>query len=63
MRAASFEPVRGHIFRADGSFLVIQDLLHDRELRAELEEHLSRLSARLEAKRTRVVRLKKARGK
>jgi len=63
MRAASFEPVRGHIFRADGSFLVIQDLLQDKELRAELEEHLSRLSAKLETKRSRVVRLKKARGK
>ena len=63
MRAASFEPVRGHIFRADGSFLVLQDLLRDKDLRGELEEALSRLSARLESKRSRVVRMKKAQGK
>jgi transcriptional regulator with XRE-family HTH domain len=63
MRAASFEPVRGHIFRADGSFLVLQDLLGDKELRAELEDALARLSARLESKRSRVVRMKKAQGK
>ncbi|MGH9869283.1 MAG: helix-turn-helix domain-containing protein [Candidatus Polarisedimenticolia bacterium] len=63
MRSASFEPVRGHIFRADGSFLVIQELLRDKELRAELEETLSRLSSRLESKRSRVVRMKKAQGK
>jgi transcriptional regulator with XRE-family HTH domain len=64
MRAASLEPVRGHIFRADGSFLVLQDLLGDKELRGELEESLSRLSAKLDAKRSRVVKLKKAqRGK
>lgn len=64
MRPASFEPVRGHIFRADGSFLVLQDLLGDKELRGELEDSLSRLSAKLEAKRSRVVKLKKTqRGK
>jgi len=64
MRSASFEPVRGHIFRADGSFLVLQELLGDKELRAELEETLSRLNARLESKRMRVVKMKKAqRGK
>jgi transcriptional regulator with XRE-family HTH domain len=64
MRSASFEPVRGHIFRADGSFLVLQDLLGDKELRAELEETLSRLNARLESKRMRVIKMKKAqRGK
>ena len=64
MRSASFEPVRGHIFRADGSFLVLQDLLGDKELRAELEDTLSRLNARLESKRMRVVKMKKAqRGK
>ncbi|HKY33656.1 MAG TPA: helix-turn-helix transcriptional regulator [Candidatus Polarisedimenticolia bacterium] len=60
MRAASIEPLRGNIFRADGSFLVINDILRDKDLREELEDALARLSGKLESKRSKVVKLKKA---
>ncbi|HET9482126.1 MAG TPA: helix-turn-helix transcriptional regulator [Candidatus Polarisedimenticolia bacterium] len=64
MRSASLEPLRGNIYRIEGSLLVIQDIIKDRTLRAELEETLTRLGSKLESKKNRVVKLRKAhRGK
>lgn len=63
-RSTSIEPIRGHIFKVDGSLLVIKDILKDKELRGEFEESLVRLSGRLESKRTRILKMRKAhRGK
>lgn len=63
-RANSIEPLRGHIFRMDSSLLVIKDILSDKELRAEFEESIAKLTGKLESKRTKVLRMRRAqRGK
>jgi len=63
-RANSIEPLRGHIFRMDGSLLVIKDILSDKDLRAEFEELIARLNGKLESKRSKVLKMRKAqRGK
>ena len=58
-RANSIEPLRGHIFRMDGSLLVIKDILSDKDLRAEFEESISRLNGKLESKRSKVLKMRK----
>jgi transcriptional regulator with XRE-family HTH domain len=64
VRSASLEPVRGNIFKVDGSLLVLGDLLKDKDLRSELEETLADLSGKLDSKKAKVVRLRKTqRGK
>ena len=60
MASGSLEPLRGHIFRLDGSMLVLNDILRDRELRAEFSEMVSRIHGKLESKKGRVVKMKKA---
>ena len=63
-RANSIEPVRGHIFRMDGSLLVIKEILADKDLRAEFEESIARLNGKLESKRSKVLKMRRAqRGK
>ncbi|HEY3174793.1 MAG TPA: helix-turn-helix transcriptional regulator [Candidatus Polarisedimenticolia bacterium] len=63
-RSTSIEPIRGHIFKVDGSLLIIKDILKDKELRGEFEESLARLNGKLESKRAKVLKMKKAqRGK
>ena len=59
-RANSIEPLRGHIFRMDGSLLVIKDILSDRDLRAEFEEIIAKLNGKLESKRSKVLKMKRA---
>lgn len=59
-RSTSIEPVRGHIFRVDGSLLVVRDILKDKELRSEFEDTLTRLSSKLESKRARILKMRKA---
>ncbi|MFQ5701089.1 MAG: helix-turn-helix transcriptional regulator [Acidobacteriota bacterium] len=56
IRSSSIEMVRGNIFRLDGSLLAINDILKDRELRAELEESIDGLIGRLESKRSKSVK-------
>lgn len=64
VRPTSLEAVRGHIYRLDGSLLAINDIVKDRDLRAELEEALARLLSKLESKKAKVIKMKKAqRGK
>jgi hypothetical protein len=58
-RSASIEPIRGHIFKVDASLLVIKDLLKDKELRAEFEESLAKLSGKLESKRSSILKMRK----
>lgn len=63
-RANSIEPLRGHIFRMDGSLLVIKEILSDKDLRAEFEESIAKLSGKLESKRSKVLKMRRAqRGK
>ncbi len=59
MRSNSLEAIRGHIFKLDSSLLVINDILKDKDLRKELEESLTRLTAKLESRQKKVQRLRK----
>ncbi len=64
IRPASMEPVRGHIFRLDGSLLIINEILRDKDLRAEFSDLVARMQAKLQTKKDKVVRLRRAqRGK
>lgn len=59
-RAAGIEPIRGHIYKIDGSLLVISEIIKDKELRAEFEDTLARLSDKLETKKSKIVKMKRA---
>ena len=59
-RAAGIEAVRGHIYRIDGSLLVINEIIKDKDLRAEFEETLGRLSNKLETKKNKTIKMKRA---
>jgi transcriptional regulator with XRE-family HTH domain len=63
-RATGIEAIRGHIYKIDGSLLVINEIIKDKDLRTEFEETLGRLSSKLESKKNKIVKMKKAdRGK
>jgi len=63
-RAAGIEAIRGHIYKIDGSLLIINEILKDKELRSEFEETLGKLGGKLEVKKSRTTKMKRAqRGK
>ena len=58
--SGSLEPLRGNIFRLDGSMLVLAEILKDKNLRSELEESIEEIASKLTSKKSKVVKLKKA---
>ena len=60
VRATSLEAIRGNIYRLDGSLLMIGDILKDKDLRGELEQALGRLRTKLESRKSRDTKVKKA---
>jgi len=59
MRSSSIEAIRGNIFKLDGSMMVINDIMKDKDLRAEFAETLARLRSKLQSKKGKLVRLRK----
>jgi len=59
-RATGIEPIRGHIYKIDGSLLILNEILKDKDLRSEFEETLGKLGGKLELKKSRNVKMKKA---
>jgi len=59
-RAGGIEAIRGHIYKLDGSLLILNEILRDKELRSEFEESLGRLAGKLETKKSKSVKMKRA---
>jgi len=59
-RAGGIEAIRGHIYKLDGSLLILNEILRDKELRSEFEESLGKLAGKLETKKSKIVKMKRA---
>lgn len=59
----SIEAIRGNVYKLDSSLLVINDILKDKDLRAEFAASVARIHSKLESKRSKAGKQKSRRRK